>query len=620
MPEYVVNAITPEQDLAELDSAIAQVSAIKSVVSIQLEKTEQRLLAIHENLNVLDAQKRKMLSFVQPLKNIAKGKEDIAYYAAFLQEVLIYVEGLDRQKKYQDALIALDALNSKFLPLDYGIALKSQKLIREILEHEKACIYSHMGESNIRNEFPPLSDEEMDAYRQIAQNLGTQIDGEAGRYYHMDKLVGFGYANASCRFRGNIRGKDDFLAALAVDGDLSKPGLELSDITQVRRNEFLVILYGAYNDLAKMAFEGDDYEEALFYFEHRDYIPEDCIAMDAFKLPNETEFHYAYGIDKAEKKSIDEFYDYAKAQDDALFLHDEYVVGLVARLLADENLPESYFELLAAELKKTDFETMVIVFGEAIKHNLPEERQFSLVNLLVHTKKKRGDFEKMGEALYTLSQELAPSQQKAFKGLKKDLLRSPHAHRVALKSGEEELHYLYGETPETIRLPLGKREKKPLIKSWDFMVMALYIGLAIILPLAVGGAAPFLIQLANISPMVNRLSWIAMPVVCIFVALLAIHRRFGFDERGSDVWGKVFGITGILVAGLSFAFFFMPKQLTFVAPYCYGVLGLGAMCLLATLLLKQKKNVYRTLMTIPTVLLLIASIVFLVIDLMNGIL
>ena len=618
MPDFEVNPSFVERQLADLDQAIAEASAIKSVASIHLEKTEQRLLALHDNLNTLLEAKKKMASFVKPIENIAKGKEDIAYYATYLEEVLQYVKSLDEQGKYEQALVGIDALNSKFLPLDYGIPLKSQKLIREILGHEKACVYAHMGEANLRAEQPALEEAKMEAYRQIAENLGTQINGEAGKQYHLDKLVGFGYANAALRFRGQILSQEDFLAALAVDGELSKPGMERSNQTEARRNEFLEIVYGAFNDLSKAAFEGDDYEQALFYYEHRDYIPEDCIALAAFALPSEAEFHYAYGVEKCKRQNIDNFYEFAKSQDEALLLHEEYAVGLTARLLADPELQEAYFELLVAELKKTDFETMVIVFGEAVNQQLDEERQFSLMSLLVHCKKKRGDFEKMGPALYELSQNLAPSQQKTFRGLKKDLLRSPHAHRVALKSGCDELHYLYGETQENIRLPWGKREKNTVIKSWDFMSMLLYVSLAIIVPLVLAVVVPLVAQAANISPMVNRLSYIAIPVIGVTVALFAIHRRFGFDERGSDVWAKILGISGILFSLYALAFFLFPKILEVTGPYCYGFLGAGAMCLLATLLLRQKKNAYRALLTIPNVLLLIASVVFLVIDLMNG--
>ena len=625
MPEEVINTSIANLDKAQLleeikaiEADIAEVEKIRPVVEVNLPKVEERLLAIHANVDAIKEKEAKMAALAAPLDSIEQGVKDIAYYARFSAEVLAFIQELDQGQKYDDALAAVESLRTRYLTLDYGLPLASQKAIFEIIGHEKACLYAHKGEAHILQGEPALTEEELGAYDNLAQGLGTSIDGEKSRHFHMDKVIGFRYDVSNKYFAAQEPSNQLFLDMVACDNDLSKGGLELSELTLARQEAFRRLILTTYNAQATAAFQGDDYEEALFYYEHRDFVDEALIEEEAYRLPNSTEFHFAFILAKAVAKNDDEFYDFLKSLREDLLKEDEFTVALVGHLLACPGISDSHFELLLSELKKTNFEIEVICFAQGILAGMSEERQFSVLNVLLHEKKKRGDIEKMGKALYTIRENIVDSQKKEYNGLLKDLLRSPHAKRAATKSGSPAIHALLGEDFNNPKLPIGKREKKPLIKSWDFVVAALYYCFLVILPIGLCiGTYPILIAL-QMDTLIKRLVLIAPLVIGTFFGMMAIVRRHGFDERGAEAWGIGLGTTGILLSALAFVYFFMPDTLSVLATYGYSILGLGATLGVASLFLKQRKRGVRIALTFPLVAFIVAAAVFIALDLMNG--
>ena len=607
------------KELAEIEADLKEVRRLRPFVEIDLAKTQERLLSINENLEAIRAKEAKMENLRKPLDEAGKGCEEIAHYAQYTKQVLEFIAGLDQEKNYDEALKRVEALRSRFLILDYGIPLTSQKVIGEIYGHEKAFIYAHKGEDAIAQGQPALNEEELASYAELAANLGTSLNGEKSRHYHLDKIVGFRYDAATKEFAAQPVDKEHFLAMIARDGELSTVGMELSELANARKNQYHWAMQSAFNELSVKAFEGDEYEEALFYYDHRDFIDNLVVVEEAYTLPNETEFHYAYLLAKAEKKNDDEFYEFTKSLREALLAEDEFTLELVARLLAGERTSESHFELMVSELKKTNFELEVICFGKALEIGLSEERQFTLLNMLLREKKKRGDLERMGKYLYYIRCNIAESQKKDFGILTKDLLRSPHAKRAATKSGSPAIHALLGEDYNDPKMPIGKREKNTNIKAWDFIVKGLYFGLAVFLPIGLCIAAyPLLVVTQFPNDLLRRLILIAPIVLAAVLLMLAIHRRYGFDERGAQGWGVGLGIGGILVSAVSLVYFVLPTQLKFLAPYGYSILALGVTLGICSLFLKQQKSAVRVLLTLPLAIVVIAAAVFIVLDSING--
>ena len=619
--EVAIESLNKDSLLAEveaLNSDIAEVSKIKPFAEVDLAKTKVRLDALEANLKAIAEKEAKMAGLGLILQNIDKGCQDIAYYAELTAQLLAYIKDLDEKKEYDQAFADVESLRSRFLVLDYGKPLKSQTLVNEILGHEKACLYAHKGENAIAEGKVPLSEEELNAYSELSEKLGTSINGEKSRHYHLDKVIGFRYDEATKRFDENVNSQEDFLNIVAEEGRLNQVGIELSELTQSRKDAFTSLVLKSYNKLASAAFEGDDYQDALFYYEHREFVDMEAINEESYRLPNESEFHFAYLLNACEKKSDDDFYEYTKSLHDALILEDEFTIDLMGHMLASEKISEGHFELLLAELKKTNFEVEVLCFGNAVTHGLSEERQFSLMNILVHEKKQRGDIEKMGKPLYTIRANLAESQAAEFKTLIRDLLRSPHAKRAVSKSGSPYVHALNGEDFDKPVMPLGKREKNTKIKSWDFITKGLYFGLDVFLPIALCIAAYPVLMNIQAPELLKRLINMAPLALGVIIGMLAINARYGMDERGSEVWGRVLGIVGILACGTALAYFIIPAELNFLAPYGYSILGLGAMLGIASLLLKQRKTAVRIVLTFPLTAIIVASAVFIVIDLMNG--
>ena len=607
------------KESASLDADMKAVKAIRPYASVDLKKTEPRLLAIAANLEAILEKKKEVAALPAPIAQIEKGMEDIAYYAKLDADIISFVSLLDKAKRYEEAMVAIDLLRNGLLELDYGVPMSSAKAVAEIIDHEKACIYAHKGEDAIASHKVALEPEEMEAYAKLAEGLGTQIDGEKSRHYHMDKSLGFRYDAATRKFVDHCDTQEDFLAMLACDGELSKTDIELSETTQARKAEFARAIAYSFNSLSRAAFDGDDFDNALFYFEHRDYIDPAVVIESAYLLPDETEFHYAFEIAKAKRNNDDDFYEYTKTKVEPLIAQDEFTIGVFGRLMAAEDLSESQFELILATLRKVNFETAILVFGSAMEVGLSEEKQFAVITMLSREKKKRGDLEKMAKPLVNIRAQIAVSQKPEFDALVAGLLRSPRAKKIGIKSTNVAVHELFGETEETICPPLGKRCPSTKVKYWDLMTKFCYVCFAIVLPLLACVAGAVVLLMLDIQPpLLKHLLPIAPVVVAMIFWLAAIQQRFGFDERPSEKWGVFFGIVGILIGGFGLVFFIKPDLLPFIAPYCYLILSVSVCCGFSALLMKQRKTGVRIVLTLPLVAIWIASAVFMVLDLMNG--
>lgn len=606
-------------EIASLENELAELKRVRPLVVVDLPLTGSRLESLGANLESLLQKEKAVDALKKPVGRLGEGPEAIAQYAEEAKKILANIADFDEKQQYPEAFAEVEKLRSLSVE-DYGIPLNSKRIVKEIAGHEAAFLYAHKGEQNIGEGLPPLDEAEMKDYEDVIAGLETNLDGEKSRLYHADKLVGFRYVAAAMEFGAQEKTKDLFLAMVSKDHELAQDGDEFSPLTAARQNAFRRSLQNTFNELAILAYEGDDYEEALFYYEHREFVDENAIVESAYLIPNESDFHFAFMVDKAQKMDDDRFYDFTKSLHAGILAEDDFTLSLVGHLLASEDIREACFELMLSEVKKTNFEAMILCFAEALEAGLGEERQFAFLQALVHEKKQRGDLEKMGKSLYAIREHLAESQKEEYESLLKDLLRSPHAKRAISKSGNPAIHALIGEDINNPKLPLGKREKNTKIKSWDFMVKGLYFGLAIILPMVLCFAAYPLILSTNMEPLPKKLMLIAPVALAAIVMMIGIYRRYGFDERGSEVWGICLGIVGILVSGSALAYFILPTQLAALAPYGYSITGSGVILGVCALFMKQRKSGIRV--TLATLLagIVIATGIFIVINSINGLL
>ena len=602
----------------QIQEAILRLNAIRPFTEINLAKTEEQIHRLGENLAKINELQERFEALKENASTITKAKENLDYYEKLAEDIIRFARALIQQRRYDDAKEATKLFDNHFMELDFGFPLHMQKAIREIQGHLVADACAEKGENHIVCN-TPFEEGEIEEYEERAKNLGTGIDGEKSRYFHMDKILGFKYIQAYWKWSDSIQNSDDILSVININGELGKEGMELSELTQQRRQLFVDLIQARYNELSQEAFEDSDYEKALFYYEHREFIDVEALTCEAYRLPSEEEFHIAYLNAASVRMSEENYFQFCKDEEKTLADEDPFSLRFVALSLASEELSEAKFELLAASVNNCGFETMLVAFGAALDHGLSEERQFSLLSALVHTKKKVANLDRIAPALRVLDEKLAPSQRKAYNGLRHDLLRSPHAKKVAVKSTEEATHALFGETKETFRAPIGKKVKNPRIKSWDFMTKAFYVAFAIIFPILLAVAGAIFISFAQIDDQLRYPLYAAPVAFALVFVMLAIRARFGTDERGSGVWGWVllwnafiFGLVAVCI------FAFNPWIKTYVPmPYGYSVLGVSALLGICSVFIHVLKKKQYFVLQGFVILLLIASAMLIVYRLMN---
>lgn len=615
---------TPEaiqKETEEIRKEIESIKAIRPYAEINLEKTEEQIHRVGDNLGKIAELEGKFAALEALCDSFIKGREDIAHYGKLSEEIVAFVRELVAQKRYAEAREGAKLLLNKFITLDYGFTLKLQKAIQEIEGHLIAEAYCQENENHIE-ENTPFDEENLKAYEELIPELGVELDGEKSRYFHADRIIGFRYVDAYRAYEEKIDGPEALMNAVILDGELNKGGLELSEVTQGRRKLFLDLIQSRFDVLSQEAFVGEVYENALFYYEHRDCIDVSLLTRQEYCLPTEEKFHMAFLSERASRMTADEFFAFAKSLEPSIIVGDAFTIRFVSLMLSSEKLPESKFELLAASLAGCGFEALLIVFGKAMDNGLSEERQFSLLSMLIHEKKKVCTLDKVALALLVLDQKLAPSQQKAYGALRRDLLRSPHSKKVIVKSNDESTHALVGETKATFRAPMGKKIKNPKIKSWDFMSKLFYVAFAIILPLLLAGAAAALISFTQLGDSWKYILYIAPFAAAIIVAMIAINYRFGLDERGSGMWGWFFLWIGLALGVCALLVFIFPdfaKTNNLPVYAGYSILGASAVLGIASAFIKVKRKKFYFVIQGILLLVVIGAAVMLALRSMNGV-
>ena len=610
-----------EKALAEVKAETAKIEALDLNVEPTLSKSKEVVVKIKKNLKTIQKKEDELNGMCLSLSGAFSAAEMMEHYALHAETVLRLVHLLASRGRYNDALRMLEELKQPILDLDFGLPLKFQRVAKAIYDWNKADLYAKKGEREIKNGDLPLSAEEMDEYGRINDSLVVSLRDQRAKDYHLDKRNGFLFVTYAMHEKEVDQDKDSFLALQPKRLEIDMLGENMSQLTRERANEVIKIFEDEYNKLSTAAFEEQrNYEEALFYFQNKAGVKPEHITHKAFReAENETEFRFYFLEAEALKKTEEEFAIDCRALVVEAKYKGDFPITLLAHYLALPELPSEKLQLLMRELSHLTFERLLYVIGKAMEIGLDEPRQALAVDTLITKKKKRGNLEDMAEYLVLLNEKLEETQKAKFASLLKGMIRSPRARKVITKSQDGNVHALRGEDKENFVKPLGKKMKNTNVKYWDVINKFLYVALAVIMPLLVCAAGFVVLHFVKDLGLAGKFLYLA-PFVIGFVAVnCVIFLRFGRDERGSEIARRLIGLDALWKAVLGLLFFILPTQLSFFAPYGYFLLISSALeGFWGFLVFKDRRKVCGFLFYLPTLLCTIASVVFIILDLMKG--
>ena len=600
--------------LAVTEAQLAQIDDIHiEVGSVCLPKTNAIIDQIEANVQAMHDRRREMADLIESIVQVQDGIKDILDLEKRFEVFPQRMSFLDKAGKHKEALEVIDALEKLCDSKDFGQEMNFQKATREIVAWSRVSVYIHMGEANIKQQLYAYPTERLDELDQMVDALPERMHPKSQLEVFHDRIRGF-----RCLARVNEM-KEEGNSYASLNASLNLLEEILSQKNSALTQERIAVLYSAiiveYNALSTQAFdEGDEYKDALAYFNLRGYFKPENIAHEAYRESvDEDEFKIRFYLAYLTRIDEETFAAVAGAYGHAANGPDCFEMKMLSKLFAREDLSPAKVESLKKAFSTLAFQDAVWLAAMSLEEGIATEIQIFMLEDLSGRPEKRCDLDATSKAFVICREKFHEALQKPYEIFLKDILRSPHAHKVAVKSNVPETHMLYGESREDFRKPWGKPVKDPEVKAWTFSTKGLYYALAIVLPILLVVVAFALVYMKFSTDPFGKYYLVAPFAVLTVYLHFIVCGRFGRDERGSGVYRKLLGVTALIQAAIGLLYFILPTQLAFFEPIAYTMVGAAAFEGLAGVLLyKDKKRALTAIIYVALLLTEAAAIVLLI--------
>lgn len=555
-----------------------------------------------------------------------KGVLFLGKFDSFLEKWISLLEEISSdasKKEYQaaiDALLKFDAPSlNEGSPLSYDCE-KEATLIRPWL----LCRLTALRQKQLLASGSSLSKEEAEKHYQRCLNLPEGLESSERKNALIDEARGFLYLICKGKSDQRILEIGSFLSLLPF----WRMGLSLGDQespeTLEKKRGFEDSLIEYYNKMGVASFKrSGNLNDALTLFNLRALFPKEKITFVPFRYAyDEKELKLYYYESRALesnpeqlKEEISKFVQETRSPDDFYFL-------VLAHLMALPGLGKERFSLILGEIHPLKFETKIELFAASLGLGMIPGNAREVIKELERTHPKKGNLEAMAKPLLFIKGHLNEPLLLRFDPMLENLLRSPHAHRVAVKSSDPALKALFGETGKGYRLPLGAKEKNLEVKSWGKGSWLCYLIFGVALPVVVCLFAFVFLYLYSGFTANQASFWMLVPFAGLLVFTFAtVSGWMGRDERGGAFARSILLGDSLWKSALSVAYFAAPSLMPGLDRIRYAlVIGSLAEALLSFFYFKQVKK--RALLDYVlfglTFSLLVLATVFMVLDMMRG--
>ncbi len=544
-------------------------------------------------------------------------------YSRKWEEALSKISALAEKGAIQEAFEELSAISKEKIDVGLeGFAFSSEVEASKI-ERSLRCRLEALLITKQLEEGAPCNEAQITNHYYNCLALPEGADGDAHKAELVDEAKGFIYGF----FAGICKDQKEDYKTFTASLPHWKMALEkggCSPSTKKEKDRFAECFAECFNRQAEKAFhEEHDYERALELFRLRPLLKKESIAVIPYRYAyDESEFRLYFSEAEALGKDRNAFLPFAMEIVGKIKTAEDFEFRLLSHLLSLPGISKEQFNLLVLSIKPLNFERKMQLLSSSLALGMTPIRAQEILRSLEKTHPKQLDLEALAKSLLFIKEHLNDALLARFLPMLEELLRSPKAHKVIVKSRSLALHSLIGENGEMPRLSIGRGMKNTRVSSWGKRRFACYVAFGIILPILVllAGFA-FVYLFDGIS--VNRASIYAMiPLLGMYVFVLAtLNCWVGFDERASALTRKILLGDAVWKAVLGAAYFLTPSLFSALDRVRYALLGFALVeAFLTFFLLKpqKKRAAFDYILFALAFAFSSLGVVFMVIDMMNG--
>ena len=607
--------------LAETEASVKDIGSIHLDVQKPFTKTKEVLQNISSHSGKLNEFRDRLKAIASKAEELQRGVEDIEALEVRFEEYLKEIYYLDRDGRYDDGLARVDELLALAKSYDFGVTLGIQKIIYEVAEWTRVSLLTHAAEGRLAKQEAPFPPGEFERYVALVDALPLGIHEQEHVDILRETIIGFRLMDRVFKMKEEGVNPQAMVASIELLNEIDPLLPTLSKRSKERRRMLYVLTLDQFNYLAADAFDARrEYKDAAYIFGFRErFLPEEILHTDYRDAVDGHDFHLRFLNAEATRCDDEAFAIAVHAYATSIQEPEEFEAEVLANYLARNNLSDTKEAFLLDAIATMSFPLIVSIMAEALLLGMEPSRQAKVLDIALKKKDKSISLDRFAKPLLICRDNLDESLKARYLITLQDLLRSPHAHKVCVKSSNPDVHALYGETQETFRAPWGKPTKSDLVKPCDFAKKGLFFGFLLILPIVLCCAVePVLFFALQGNPLQPYMMAIP-PVVALCFIHLTVLLRHGHDERGSALFRRLLFVSAIWKAGLALAYYLLPEALSALAPFAVGmVIFAGVEGLWAFFLLKDKKKGFTIPLSILWLLFEGTVLTLLIVGIVNG--
>ena len=614
-PDNVMTQEAAQKRLDEAKKELEQLDKLSVNAKPSFPLIENALMEMQINLNHVSTRLWQISQLGDQLDRGKATAKWIHEYGDYLSSKLRFVGALKHNGRFDEAITALKECK---IPSELR-SFRFASLFLELAPWIEINLHLDKAEAQNKASLCPLTDEEYDNCVQLIQGLKFGLHARGDKAILEDRLRGIYFLRAAYKL-DHEKLTSETLETLANHvQEYQYRDYRSSALTQWRYYSLRYRLVDSYNKGCVDYFDlNPEYKDALCFFHHKSFFRNEEILHKAYlSCEDDDSFRVAFLHADLMRKNEGDFYEEAASIVSTISKDEDIPSRCIADVFADPALDDARKQTLLKEISASPFPTKVFVFDAAMSKGISESDEEMLLEALEANRgQRKADLEKVASALLNIRAAIHPSLSNRFDEVVDSLFRSSTAVKITVKTPINDVRTLskFGFKDP----PKGSKFNSRVVKARDFYAYSFRWFIAIIIALGITGAGYYFTAVycpESFRPYV----YIAPALFLLIFILVTVQRNCGTDERGSAYARRALGIAFFLLSVLTLLYFIFPTTLIGLKDFGYTlIIGVTVMTLSTMVCLKDYKSRFGFWTYWPTMLVLVASLVFLIIDMMNG--
>ena len=594
---------------------------LPSKVDLSFPKSSASLFALEKQSEDIAKLKEEAIKLAS-VSGFDYVEEAFEEYARKWEEALGKISSLAKEGKLEEAMDELSLVAKTKVEVGLKRNFQSEAEASLIAKSLRCRLEAMLIKKQLK-EGQSCSEAQITNHYYSCLALPDGLEGKTNKSKLIDEARGFvyGFFAGICLEQGEDY--KTFTASLP-HWKMALEDTSCSPSTRKEKERFASSFASCFNRQSERLFSLErDYERALELFRLRELVGKENLTLPPYRYAyDENEFRLYFGENEALSKEGEDFISFVTEISSKIDSSESFEFRLLSHLLSLQGISKERFAAMMVAIKPLSFELKIQLLSSSLALGMAPLRAQEILRSIEKTHPKTLDLESNAKSLLFIKEHLNDALLARFNPLLEEILRSPKAHKVIVKSHSLALHTLAGEDASLPRLSLGKGMKNTRVGLWGRKRLASYIAFGIILPiLLLLGVFSFIYLNKGISA--NRSS--VYELITLFGMLMFVFITLdiwaGFDERPSALTRRILLADALWKGALGMLYFILPSAFPILDRVRYAFLGFAFIeSFLSFFLLKPLKGkaALDYFLFGATFSLSMVGIVFMVLDMIKG--